>query len=125
MLLLSIFAGFALLLSIVGIYGTMAYVVTQRTREMGIRLAMGAQAGDVFQLVLRQGGKLALAGVAGGVVAALALTRLMTSLLFAVSAADPVTFARVAILLTLVAIAACYLPARTSDACRSRNRAAL
>ena len=79
---------------------------------MGIRLAMGAQAGDVFKLVLRQGGKLALAGVAGGVVAALALTRLMTSLLFAVSAADPVTFAGVAILLTLVAIAACYLPAR-------------
>lgn len=72
---------------------------------MGIRLAMGAQAGDVFKLV-------SLAGVAGGVVAALALTRLMTSLLFAVSAADPVTFAGVAILLTLVTIAACYLPAR-------------
>jgi putative ABC transport system permease protein len=112
MLLLSIFAGFALMLSTVGIYGVMAYVVAQRTREMGIRLAVGAQAGDVLKLVLRQGGKLALAGVGIGVVAALALTRLMASLLFGVSAADPVTFAGVAILLTLVAIAACYLPAR-------------
>lgn len=112
MLLLSIFAGFALMLSTVGIYGVMAYVVAQRTREMGIRLAVGAQAGDVLKLVLRQGGKLALAGVGIGVVAALALTRLMASLLFGVSAADPVTFAGVAILLTIVAIAACYLPAR-------------
>jgi putative ABC transport system permease protein len=112
MLLLSIFAGLALLLSAVGIYGVMAYVVTQRTREMGIRLAMGAQTGDVLKLVLQQGGKLALAGVGIGIAAAFALTRLMTSLLFGVSPADPVTFVGVAILLTLVAIAACYVPAR-------------
>jgi len=112
MLLLSIFAGLALMLSAVGIYGVMAYVVAQRTREMGIRLAMGAQAGDVLKLVLRQGGKLALAGVGIGIAAAVALTRLMASLLFGVSAADPVTFVGVAILLTFVAIAACYMPAR-------------
>ena len=79
---------------------------------MGIRLAMGAQAGDVLKLVLRQGGKLALAGVGIGIAAAVALTRLMASLLFGVSAADPVTFVGVAILLTFVAIAACYMPAR-------------
>ena len=112
MLLLSIFAGLALMLSAVGIYGVMAYVVAQRTREMGIRLAMGAQAGDVLKLVLRQGGKLALAGVGIGIAAAVPLTRLMASLLFGVSAADPVTFVGVAILLTFVAIAACYMPAR-------------
>jgi putative ABC transport system permease protein len=112
MLLLGIFAGVALMLSAVGIYGVMACVVAQRTREMGIRLAMGAQAGDVLKLVLRQGGQLALAGVGIGIAAAVALTRLMASLLFGVSAADPVTFVGVAILLTLVAIAACYLPAR-------------
>jgi putative ABC transport system permease protein len=112
MLLLSIFAGLALMLSAVGIYGVMAYVVAQRTREMGIRLAMGAQPRDVLRLVLGQGGKLAVVGVAIGIVAALGMTRVLTSLLYGVSAADPLTFAGVAVLLMLVALAACYVPAR-------------
>jgi putative ABC transport system permease protein len=112
MLLLSIFAGLALMLSAVGIYGVMAYVVAQRTREMGIRLAMGAEPRDILRLVLRQGGKLAVAGVAIGVVAALGMMRVLTSLLYGVSAADPLTYAGVAVLLMLVALAACYLPAR-------------
>ena len=112
MVLLSIFGGLALVLSAVGIYGVMAYVVAQRTREMGVRLAMGAQAGDVLKLVLRQGGKLALVGVGIGIAAAFGLTRLMAGLLFGVKAADPETFAAVAGLLLLVAIAACYVPAR-------------
>jgi putative ABC transport system permease protein len=112
MLLLSIFAGLALILSAVGIYGVMAYVVAQRTREMGIRVALGAQAQDVLTLVLRQGGKLALTGVAIGIAAALGLTRLIASLLYGVGAADPATFAGVTLLLLLAALAACYVPAR-------------
>src|ERR1700730_10860744 len=90
----------------------MAYVVAQRPREMGIRLAMGAQPRDVLRLVLRQGGKLAVAGVAIGIVAALGMMRALTGLLYGVSAADPLTFAGVAVLLMLVALAACYVPAR-------------
>jgi len=112
MVLLSIFGGLALVLSAVGIYGVMAYVVAQRTREMGVRLAMGAQTGDLLKLVLRQGGKLALMGVGIGIAAALGLTRLMAGLLFGVKAADPGTFAGVSVLLLLVAIGACYVPAR-------------
>jgi putative ABC transport system permease protein len=112
MLLLSIFAASALVLSAVGIYGVMAYVVAQRNREMGIRLAMGAQTLDVLKLVLRQGGRLAAAGVIVGTVAALGMMRLLSSLLYGVSAADPLTFVGVAILSMLVSLAACYIPAR-------------
>ena len=112
MLLLSIFAGLALALACIGIYGVMAFAVAQRTHEFGIRMALGAQQGEVLRLVLRQGAKLALAGVGIGLIAALALTRLMASLLIEVSPSDPATFASVALLLAAVALAACYIPAR-------------
>lgn len=112
MLLLSAFAGFALVLACIGIYGVMAYSVAQRTHEIGIRLALGAQRRDVLRLVLAQGARLALIGVGIGVAAAMILTRLMTTLLYRVSASDPMTFAAVAILLTFIAPLACYIPAR-------------
>jgi predicted permease len=112
MLLLGLFAVLALTLAAVGIYGAMAYAVNQRTHEIGIRTALGAQRHDVLRLVMRDGVKIALFGIASGIAGALALTRLMSSLLFEVKATDPVTFAGVAILLALVALAACYIPAR-------------
>jgi len=89
-----------------------SYTVSQRQREIGIRLALGAQRGDVLQMVLKQGAKMALVGVAIGIGAAFALTRLMTNLLFGVTAQDPLTFATVAALLIFVALLACYIPAR-------------
>jgi putative ABC transport system permease protein len=110
--LLGSFAALALVLAAVGIYGVMAYLVTQRTREIGIRMALGAQQKDVLQLVLGHGAKLTLIGVAIGVAGALALTDLLRSLLFGVSVTDPVTFLAVATLLATVALTACYLPAR-------------
>ncbi len=112
MLLLGLFAALALILAAVGIYGAMAYAVNQRTHEIGIRTALGAQRRDVLRLVMRDGAKIALFGIASGIAGALALTRLMASLLFEVKPTDPATFAGVAILLALVALAACYIPAR-------------
>ncbi len=112
MVLLSVFAALALLLSSIGIYGVISYVVAQRTHEIGIRIALGAQRRDVLGLMLGEGMKMALVGVAIGVAVALGLTRLMVEMLFGVSATDPVTFAAVAAVLTGVALAACYIPAR-------------
>ena len=112
MILLGIFATLALVLSCVGIYGVISYLVGQRTHEIGVRMALGAQRRDVMRLVLGQGAKMALLGVAIGIAAALGLTRLMANQLFGVTANDPLTFVTVAILLTLVALLACYLPAR-------------
>ena len=111
-MLFGVFAALALVLAVIGIYGVMAYSVSQRTNEIGIRMALGAQRGEVMRLVLGQGTKLTLIGVVLGIAAAVGLTRLMSSLLFGVSARDPLTFAGVAVLLTLVALAACYVPAR-------------
>jgi predicted permease len=112
LVMLGIAAAMALALGIIGIYGVMSYTVSQRQREIGIRLALGAQRGRVLQMVLQQGAKLALVGVAIGIGAGLALTRLLTHVLFGVSAHDPVTFVAVSSLLILVALAACYVPAR-------------
>ena len=109
--LLSIFATVALVLTIVGLYGVMSYSVAQRTNEIGIRLALGAQTKDVLSLILKQGLRLVGIGLALGLAGAFALTRVMSSLLFGVTTRDPFTFALVAIVLPLVALAACYIPA--------------
>jgi putative ABC transport system permease protein len=112
MLLLALFATVALALCAIGIYGVIAYAVTERTHEIGVRLALGAQRRDVVAMVVGQGLVLAVAGAVLGVVAAVALTRLMTSLLYDVTATDPLTFGAVSLLLLLVAIGASWLPAR-------------
>ncbi len=114
--LLSLFAGIALVLAVVGLYGVLAYLVTQRTREIGVRMALGAQKRDVLSLVIGQGMKLALAGVAAGVLLALALTRVLRSLLYGVTATDPLTFVAVSLLLAAIALIACWLPARRAAA---------
>ena len=112
MILLAVFAALALVLACVGIYGVISYLVGQRTHEIGVRMALGAQRADVLRLVLGHGARMALIGVAVGIFAVLGLTRLMANQLFGISAHDPLTFAGVAMLLIIVAVAACYIPAR-------------
>jgi putative ABC transport system permease protein len=112
MLLLSAFSGLALLLAAIGIYSVLAYSVRRRMREIGVRMALGAQRGDILRMILGQGTRLALTGTAIGIAVALGLTRLIASQLFGVTATDPVTFLSVAVLIVLVALAACYIPAR-------------
>jgi predicted permease len=116
MLMLIIFAATALLLAAVGIYGVMSYAVTRRIHELGIRAALGASHGEIVGLVLRQGMKLAAIGLAGGLVAALALTRFMADLLYGVRPADPATLVAVTLLLGAIALLACYIPARRATA---------
>jgi putative ABC transport system permease protein len=112
MLVLGLFAALALVLACVGIYGVIAYSVTQRTQEFGIRMALGANRRDVLRLVLGQGTRLTFLGIGLGIVAALIVTRLMGTLLYGISATDPLTFTAVALLLAVVGLAACYIPAR-------------
>jgi ABC-type antimicrobial peptide transport system permease subunit len=111
MILLSISAAVALLLGAIGIYGVISYIVSQRTREIGVRMALGAVRRDVNLMVVRQGLRLAGVGVALGIVVALLATRLMTTLLFGVSSHDPLTFVATAVLLLLVAVVASFIPA--------------
>ncbi len=112
LMLLTIFAGIAFVLAIVGIYGVMSYAVTQRTHEIGIRMAIGAQPRDVFRMILGQGMMLTIIGMAAGLLGAFGLTRLMATMLFGIKPTDPVTFAGVALLLIAVALVACYIPGR-------------
>ncbi len=122
LLLVGLFAAAALTLAAVGIYGVVAFSVTRRTQEIGIRMALGAQRGDVLRLVLGEGARLAGLGVVIGIGASLAITRLMSTLLFGISATDPMTFAGVAVILSLVALLASYIPARRAMRCRSNGR---
>ena len=112
MLLLLVFAGLALTLAAVGIYGVMSYVASQRTHEIGIRMALGAQARDVLKLIIGNGMALALIGVAVGLAGALALTRVMAGILFGVTTTDALTYVIVSLGLVVVALLACYIPAR-------------
>ncbi|HEV2447318.1 MAG TPA: FtsX-like permease family protein, partial [Candidatus Sulfopaludibacter sp.] len=112
LILLGLFSGLALALAAIGIYGVISYSAAQRSREIGIRMALGAQRGDVLRLTLGEGAKIAGAGVAIGTLGSLAVTRLMAKLLYGVSAVDPATFAAVAAGLAIVAMLACYIPAR-------------
>jgi putative ABC transport system permease protein len=113
--LLSLFGALALLLAACGIYGVLAYAVTQRQREIGVRMALGAQRRNVLSLVIGQGMKWVVTGAALGIAGALALTRVIRSLLYGVTPTDPLTFAGVSVLLVGVALLACYLPARRAS----------
>jgi putative ABC transport system permease protein len=111
-LLLSLFSGVALAIATVGIYGVVSYSVARRTKEFGLRMVLGAQSGDVLGLVMKQGAGMVAIGIVAGLATAFALTRLMASLLFGVTATDIPTFASVTVILFGVALAACYIPAR-------------
>ncbi|HEX4168748.1 MAG TPA: FtsX-like permease family protein, partial [Bryobacteraceae bacterium] len=112
MTLLAVFAAIALLLASIGIYGVLSYLVGQRTQEIGVRMALGARRADVLRMVLTDGARMTAIGIAIGIVAALGLTQLMSSLLFGVSPNDPFTFALVVLILSTIALLACYVPAR-------------
>jgi ABC-type antimicrobial peptide transport system permease subunit len=112
LILLGLFSGLALVLAGIGIYGVISYSVAQRAREIGIRMALGAQQGDVLRMVLAQGGKISAAGIVIGSAVSFGLTRLMANLLYSVSAVDPATFVVVALMLALIAMVASYIPAR-------------
>src|SRR5262249_4796521 len=112
LLLVGLFAAAALALAAVGIYGVVAFSVARRTQEIGIRMALGAERSDVLRLIVGEGAQLAVVGVAIGIGASFAITRLLSSLLFGISATDPITFAGVAALLSFVALLASYIPAR-------------
>jgi ABC-type antimicrobial peptide transport system permease subunit len=111
-LLLGAFSVISLAMAAVGIYGVMSYSVSRRTQEIGVRVALGARSSDVLMMVLGQGAKLAAVGVGIGLAGAFALTRVMSTLLFDVSVTDPATFAAVVALITVIALLACYIPAR-------------
>ncbi len=112
MFLLTAFSALALVLSSVGIYGVISYLTGQRTHEIGVRVALGASSSDVLRMVLGEGMRITLIGVAIGLAAAFGLTRLITTIIYGVGATDPITFAAVAILLSAIALFACYIPAR-------------
>jgi ABC-type antimicrobial peptide transport system permease subunit len=112
LLLVGVFAAIALGLAAVGIYGVIAFSVTRRTQEIGVRMALGALHGDILRLVVGEGARLALAGLGIGIAAAIGVTRLLSSLLFGVTPTDPITFAGLALLLAAVALFASYIPAR-------------
>jgi len=113
--LLCVFAGLGLLLASVGIYGVLSYLAGQRRQEIGVRMALGAERADVLRLVLGDGARMALVGIGIGVIAALVLTQLMASMLYAVAATDPLTFTALALFLSCVALLACYIPARRAS----------
>jgi ABC-type antimicrobial peptide transport system permease subunit len=115
MILLGVFAAFALLMACVGIYGVISHLAGQRTHEIGIRMALGAERRDVLRMVLGEGARMTLLGVLLGLIGAFAITHLMASMLFGISTHDPLTFTGVASLLALVALAACYIPARRAS----------